>query len=129
MTQRIAHIALVIDDYDKAIAFYTHKLHFRLVEDTILSPTKRWVLVAPEGSQDCCLLLAKADNDEQLSRIGNQSGGRVLLFLHTDNYQRDYQNLIDNAITIVREPVRESWGMVAVFQDLYGNSWDLIEPA
>jgi catechol 2,3-dioxygenase-like lactoylglutathione lyase family enzyme len=127
MTQRIAHIALVVDDYDKAIAFYTQKLHFRIVEDTILSSTKRWVLVAPEGSLNCSLLLAKADNDEQRSRIGNQAGGRVFLFLYTDNFERDYKNLLDNAITIVRVPVKESWGMVAVFEDLYGNRWDLIE--
>jgi catechol 2,3-dioxygenase-like lactoylglutathione lyase family enzyme len=128
MAQRIAHIALVVDDYDKAIAFYTQTLRFRLVEDTKMSETKRWVMVAPEGSSDCCLLLAKADNDEQRSRIGNQTGGRVFLFLYTDNFRRDYQNLLDNAIKIVREPVKESWGMVAVFEDIYGNHWDLIEP-
>ncbi len=128
MKQTIAHIALVVDDYDKAIEFYTTKLHFNLIEDTVLSPSKRWVLVAPQGSSGCSLLLAKAANDEQLSRVGNQTGGRVFLFLNTDNFQRDYQNLINNGISIVREPVKETWGMVAVFADPYGNLWDLIEP-
>jgi catechol 2,3-dioxygenase-like lactoylglutathione lyase family enzyme len=129
MKQRIAHIALVVDDYDKAIEFYTRKLHFTLLEDTILSDTKRWVLVAPKGSSECCLLLAKAANEEQSTRVGNQTGGRVFLFLYTDNFRRDYQNLQDHGITIVREPVTETWGTVAVFEDLYGNLWDLIEPA
>lgn len=128
MKQRIGHIAIVVEDYDKAIEFYTKKLHFTLVEDSILSETKRWVLVAPKGSSDCCLLLAKAANDEQRTRIGNQTGGRVFLFLYTDNFKRDYQNLQDQGITIVREPVIETWGTVAVFEDLYGNLWDLIEP-
>ncbi|MES2141149.1 MAG: VOC family protein [Bacteroidota bacterium] len=128
MKQRIAHIAIVVEDYDKAIEFYTKKLHFTLVEDSILSETKRWVLVAPKGSSDCCLLLAKAANDEQYTRIGNQTGGRVFLFLYTDNFKRDYQNLLDQKITIVREPVIETYGTVAVFEDLYGNLWDLIEP-
>ncbi|MCE3228712.1 MAG: hypothetical protein K0S32_3263 [Bacteroidetes bacterium] len=128
MKQHIAHIALVVDDYDKAIEFYTKKLHFTLIEDSVLSETKRWVLVAPKGSSECCLLLAKAANDVQSTRIGNQTGGRVFLFLHTDNFKRDYQNLLDHKITIVREPVVEAWGTVAVFEDLYGNLWDLIEP-
>jgi catechol 2,3-dioxygenase-like lactoylglutathione lyase family enzyme len=128
MNQHISHIALIVDDYDKAIEFYTKKLHFTLIEDTFLSETKRWVLVAPTGSKECCLLLAKAANEEQKSRIGNQTGGRVFLFLYTDNFQRDYQNLNDQNITIVREPVVETWGKVAVFEDIYGNLWDLIEP-
>jgi len=127
MTQKIIHISLVVDDYDKAIEFYTNKLNFDLIEDTSLSETKRWVLVAPKGSKECCLLLAKAANSEQQSRVGSQTGGRVFLFLSTDNFQRDYQNLVDNEITIVRQPVKETWGMVAVFADLYGNLWDLIE--
>lgn len=127
MKQKIAHIALVVADYDEAIQFYTQKLHFTLVEDTTLSETKRWVLVAPRGSE-CCLLLAKAATDEQQSRVGNQTGGRVFLFLYTDNFQRDYQNLLDQQIKIVRPPVVESYGTVAVFEDLYGNLWDLIEP-
>jgi catechol 2,3-dioxygenase-like lactoylglutathione lyase family enzyme len=126
--QQIAHISLVVDDYDKAIEFYTKKLHFDLVEDTVLSDTKRWVLIAPKGAKECCLLLAKAANKEQQARIGNQTGGRVFLFLYTDDFQRDYQNLIEQKIQIVREPVVESYGTVAVFSDLYGNLWDLIEP-
>lgn len=128
MKNRLAHIAIVVEDYDEAIRFYTEKLNFKLVEDTVLSETKRWVLVAPKGSTECCLLLAKAANEEQKSRIGNQTGGRVFLFLHTDDFQRDYQNLLDKKIKIVREPVVETWGKVAVFEDLYGNLWDLIEP-
>lgn len=129
LKQHIAHIALVVKDYDEAIEFYTKKLHFTLVEDTVLSATKRWVLVAPHGPEGCRLLLAKAANELQMSRIGNQTGGRVFLFLHTDNFQRDYQNLLDNDIKIVREPSTEVYGTVAVFEDLYGNLWDLIEPA
>src|SRR5882724_8914218 len=109
MQQRIAYIALVVDDYDEAIAFYTNKLHFTLIEDTVLSETKRWVLVAPAGSTTCCLLLAKAANEEQRTRVGNQTGGRVFLFLYTDDFQRDYQNLQDQRIIIVREPVVETW--------------------
>lgn len=128
MKNRLAHIAIVVKDYDEAIKFYTEKLNFTLVEDTILSDTKRWVLVAPQGSKECCLLLAKAANDEQRSRIGDQTGGRVFLFLNTDDFQRDYQNLLDKNIKIVREPVIEAWGTVCVFEDLYGNLWDLIEP-
>ena len=129
MKQRLAHIAIVVDDYDEAISFYTEKLHFSLVEDTRLSETKRWVLVRPKGSNECCLLLAKAASEEQKSRIGNQTGGRVFLFLHTDNFERDYRNLLDNQIEIVRSPQKEEYGTVAVFRDIYGNLWDLIEPA
>ncbi|MCB0263594.1 MAG: VOC family protein [Calditrichaeota bacterium] len=129
MRQTLAQIALVVNDYDEAIDFYTKKLHFTLIEDTQLSETKRWVIIAPPGSDGCRLLLAKAANDEQRSRIGNQTGGRVFLFLNTDNFARDYQNLVDQQITIVRQPVQETWGQVAVFADLYGNLWDLIEPA
>lgn len=128
MKQNLVHIALVVDDYDKAIQFYTEKLKFHVVEDTVLSETKRWVLIAPPGSSDTRLLLAKAVNEEQKSRVGNQTGGRVFLFLHTDNFQRDFENLKTNGVTIVREPVVESYGTVAVFADLYGNLWDLIEP-
>jgi len=128
MKQRLAHIAIVVNDYDEAIKFYTEKLHFDLIEDTQLSETKRWVLVRPKDGDSCCLLLAKAANEEQLSRVGNQTGGRVFLFLHTDNFERDYQNLLDHQIEIVRQPQREEYGTVAVFKDLYGNLWDLIEP-
>jgi len=127
MKQKLAHIAIVVDNYDKAIAFYTQQLKFDLIEDTKLSETKRWVLVAPHGSDGSALLLAQASNEEQKSRIGNQTGGRVFLFLHTDNFQRDYQNLLDNNITVVREPILEPWGWVCIFEDLYGNRWDLIE--
>ena len=128
MKQQIAHIALVVADYDDAIKFYTEKLHFTLIEDTVLSETKRWVLVKPPGNTSCCLLLAKAANDEQKSRVGNQTGGRVFLFLYTDDFWRDYKNMQQNGISFVREPVVEAWGIVAVFKDLYGNLWDLIEP-
>jgi len=129
MKQNLAHIALVVNDYDEAIAFYTQQLHFTLIEDTVLSETKRWVIVAPPGSTGCGLLLAKAANEEQKSRVGNQTGGRVFLFLFTDNFQRDFQNLQDKGITIVRQPATEAYGTVAVFADLYGNLWDLIEPS
>jgi len=129
MKQKLAHIAIVVKDYDEAINFYTEKLGFRLVEDSILSDTKRWVLVAPPGSDGCMLLLAKAASPQQESRIGNQAGGRVFLFLHTDDFQRDYQNLLNHNITIVHEPSVEAYGTVAVFQDLYGNLWDLVEPS
>jgi catechol 2,3-dioxygenase-like lactoylglutathione lyase family enzyme len=127
MPQKIAQIALVVNDYDEAIEFYTKKLHFSLIEDTLLSPTKRWVVVSPQNSTGCNLLLAKAGNEEQQKCIGNQTGGRVFLFLHTDEFESDYQNLLDNNITIIREPSVEEYGKVAVFADLYGNLWDLIE--
>lgn len=128
MNQRLAHIALVVNDYDEAIQFYTETLNFRLIEDTKLSESKRWVMVAPPGDGDCCLLLAKAANDEQAGRVGNQTGGRVFLFLYTDDLKRDYANMKSKGVTFVREPVIETWGTVAVFKDLYGNLWDLIEP-
>ena len=127
MKQHLAHIAIVVDDYDRAVAFYTKKLHFELIEDTKMSEEKRWVLVRPKGAKECSLLLAKGVNDVQKSRIGNQTGGRVFLFLHTDDFQRDYQNLLKNKIIIVREPSVEEYGTVAVFEDIYGNLWDLIE--
>lgn len=127
MPQHITHFALVVQDYDEAIQFYTQQLNFTLIEDTILSDTKRWVLVAPPGSKECSILLAKAANEEQSSRIGNQTGGRVFLFLQTDDFQRDYTQMIERKINFVRGPVEESYGRVAVFEDLYGNLWDLIE--
>ena len=127
MNQHLAHVAIIVDDYDKAIDFYTRKLHFTLTEEIKLNDAKRWVLVSPQGSAGCSLLLAKASDEEQLSRIGNQTGGRVFLFLHTDNFERDYQNLLDHKIKIVRNPIMESYGKVAVFEDLYGTLWDLIE--
>jgi len=128
MKQKIANISILVSDYDEAIDFYTGKLHFELVEDTHLTDTKRWVLVRPPGDGDCCLLLAKAANKEQEMAVGNQSGGRVFLFLHTDNFERDYKNLLANGVEIFREPSDESYGKVAVFLDLYGNKWDLVEP-
>jgi catechol 2,3-dioxygenase-like lactoylglutathione lyase family enzyme len=128
MYQQIANITLLVKDYDEAIKFYTEKLHFNLIENTVLTEKKRWVLVAPPGSSACCLLLAKAATDEQLKSVGNQSGGRVFLFLHTNNFKIDYRNLIDKGIEIIRQPKKEPYGTVAVFQDLYGNLWDLIEP-
>ena len=127
MKRSIAHIALLVDDYDEAIKFYTEKLNFVLIEDTVLSEDKRWVLVQPKGSNECCLLLAKVANERQKMSVGNQAGGRVFLFLHTDNFKRDYQNLIDRKIKIIRGPETETYGTVAVFEDLYGNLWDLIE--
>ena len=126
MKQQLANIALVVDDYDEAIAFYTQKLDFVLVEDTVLSETKRWVLVMPAGG-GCRLLLAKAANDEQRTRVGNQTGGRVFLFLHTDDFQNYYTQIQARGVKIVRPAVQETWGWVAVFEDLYGNLWDLIE--
>jgi catechol 2,3-dioxygenase-like lactoylglutathione lyase family enzyme len=129
LKQHIAHIALVVDDYDKAIQFYTGKLNFDLIEDTILSENKRWVLIAPKGSSGCKLLLARAASEEQVSRIGNQTGGRVFLFLHTDDFERDYHDLKSKEIEFVRGPSKEDYGTVAVFKDIYGNLWDLIEPS
>jgi catechol 2,3-dioxygenase-like lactoylglutathione lyase family enzyme len=127
MNQSLAHIALVVNDYDEAIQFYTEKLHFTLVEDKVMSPTKRWVMVAPSGSTGTTILLAQASNEEQKSRVGNQTGGRVFLFLYTDDIERDYQNLLDKNVKIVRELESQPHGKVLVFADLYGNLWDLIE--
>jgi len=128
MKQHIAHIALVVKDYDEAIEFYTQKLGFHLIEDTPLSDEKRWVLVASPGARECCLLLARAANDRQLSSVGNQTGGRVFLFLFTDDFRRDYHRLLEQGIHFVRPPKEEPYGTVAVFEDLYGNQWDLLEP-
>ncbi len=127
MQQRIAHISLLVRDYDEAIDFYTNKLGFGLVEDTKMSETKRWVIVSPRGS-DCSLLLAKAKNEEQIKAIGNQTGGRVFLFLHTDDFWRDYNRLIELNIKFVKPATEQEYGTVAVFEDLYGNLWDLVEP-
>jgi catechol 2,3-dioxygenase-like lactoylglutathione lyase family enzyme len=127
MQQKIMHLALVVSDYDEAIAFYTQKLNFTLLEDTVMSATKRWVLVAPPGATETALLLAKAANDEQTSRVGNQTGGRVFLFLQTDDFWRDYNAMLEKGVTFVRPPVEETYGTVAVFADLYGNLWDLLQ--
>jgi catechol 2,3-dioxygenase-like lactoylglutathione lyase family enzyme len=128
MKQRIAHIALLVKDYDEAIAFYTKKLNFSLLEDTVLSEDKRWVIISPQGTNECSLLLAKAANSEQVASIGNQSGGRVFLFLFTDDFWRDYHQMLENGIHFVRPPEEQVYGTVAVFEDLYGNLWDLLQP-
>jgi catechol 2,3-dioxygenase-like lactoylglutathione lyase family enzyme len=128
MKQSIAHIALVVRDYDQAIEFYTRKLRFTLVEDTYQpEQDKRWVVVAPPGSSGTTLLLARASRPEQENFIGNQAGGRVFLFLQTDDFWRDYYEMVAKGIKFAREPKTESYGTVAVFEDLYGNLWDLIE--
>lgn len=128
MKQSIVHVALVVRDYDEAIEFYTKKLHFTLVEDTYQpEQDKRWVVVAPPGSNGTTLLLAKASKPEQEPYVGNQSGGRVFLFLNTDDFWRDYNEMVSQGIKFVRAPKKENYGMVAVFADLYGNLWDLLE--
>ncbi len=128
MKQSIVHIALVVRDYDEAIEFYTTQLRFTLIED-IYQPEqdKRWVVVAPPGSSGTTLLLARASNPEQEAFIGNQSGGRVFLFLNTDDFWRDYNDMVSKGIKFVRDPKEESYGTVAVFEDLYENKWDLLE--
>ena len=128
MKQNLGSIAIVVKDYDEAIKFYTEQLGFDLIEDTVLSETKRWVIVAPRGNGACSLLLAKAANEEQTTRIGNQTGGRVFLFLYTDDFWRDYNAMIKNDINFVRPPEEQPYGTVAVFEDLYGNLWDFIQP-
>jgi predicted enzyme related to lactoylglutathione lyase len=127
MKQDIFQFALVVNDYDEAIQFYTEKLKFQLIEDSIVSESKRWVVVKPIGSS-CGILLAKAANEAQLATVGNQTGGRVFLFMHTDDIERDYQNLMANGVHIHRAMSEESFGKVLVFADLYGNLWDLIQP-
>lgn len=128
MKQAIVHIALVVRDYDEAIEFYTGKLDFTLLEDTYQpEQDKRWVVVAPPGSIGTTLLLARAATPAQESFIGNQAGGRVFLFLHTDDFWRDYNNMVAKGIKFIREPKEETYGLVAVFEDLYGNRWDLLE--
>ena len=129
MNQHIAQMTLVVADYDEAIDFYTKKLNFDLIEDTPLTDTKRWVVVKPKGAKECALLLAKSGNETQEKSVGNQTGGRVFLFLHTDHFDRDFDNLLNNHIKIINGPRLEEYGKVAVFEDLYGNLWDLIEPS
>ena len=129
MNQRIAHISLVVKDYDDAIEFYTKKLNFTLIEDTKIDENKRWVMVAPPGAKECCLLLAKAANERQTESVGNQTGGRVGFFLFTDDFWRDYNTMTDRNINFIRTPTEFEHGTVAVFEDLYGNLWDLIEPS
>ena len=130
MRQSIIHVALVVRDYDEAIAFYCGKLHFTLLEDTYQPEQhKRWVVIAPPGSQGTTLLLARASTPEQVSFIGRQSGGRVFLFLGTDDFWRDYNDMRLAGIRFVREPKEAPYGTVAVFEDLYGNLWDLVQPS
>ncbi len=127
MSHAIVHVALVVRDYDEAIEFYTKKLNFTLVEDTCQpEQDKRWVVVAPPGSTGTNLLLARASKPEQESFVGNQTGGRVFLFLSTDDFWRDYKEMVSKGIKFVREPKKEPYGTVAVFEDLYGNLWDLL---
>lgn len=129
MTKRhIVQITLVVDNYDKAIDFYINKLKFFLIEDTPLTETKRWVRISPDKENSCCLLLAQASTDEQISCIGNQTGGRVGFFLYTNDIETEYQNMVNNNITIIKEPISQPYGKVLVFADLYGNLWDVIEP-
>lgn len=128
MHQKIAHIALTVLDYDDAIAFYTKKLAFRLIEDTPIGEGKRWVLLLPPGAQECHLLLALASSEQQLASVGNQTGGRVFLFLYTDDFWRDYKTMTANGIRFIGEPRNEPYGTVIVFEDLYGNKWDLLQP-
>jgi catechol 2,3-dioxygenase-like lactoylglutathione lyase family enzyme len=128
MSQSLGYVSLLVRDYDEAIAFFTQTLQFTLVEDTVLSESKRWVLVAPPGSNGTKLLLAKAATPQQESRIGNQTGGRVAFFLHTDDFHRDYAALKSRGVKFLEEPRDESYGAVAVFEDLYGNRWDLLQP-
>lgn len=128
MKQSIVHIALVVRDYDEAISFYTEKLSFTLIEDSYQpEQDKRWVVVAPPGSSGTSLLLAKASNEEQEAFVGNQSGGRVFLFLNSDDFWRDYNEMVARGVHFVREPKVMPYGTVAVFEDLYGNMWDLLE--
>lgn len=130
MQQYLGQIALVVKDYDEAINFYVNKLGFELVEDTVISHEKRWVSIKPANSppHGCHLLLAKASTTEQVNTIGNQTGGRVFLFLYTDDFERDMNRLVEQGVVIVRPAKKESYGKVLVFSDLYGNLWDLIEP-
>lgn len=125
--QSLGHVALVVRDYDEALAFFTRTLNFTVVEDTRLSEDKRWVLIAPPGSQGTSLLLARAATPEQATRIGNQTGGRVFLFLHTDDFWRDYNEMTARKVKFTRPPSDESYGIVAVFEDPYGNQWDLLQ--
>ncbi len=130
MNQSIFQISLVVSDYDKAISFYVGKLGFNLLQDSyIAAQDKRWVVVAPPGEQGCKLLLAKASNQQQSQRVGDQTGGRVGFFLHTDDFWRDYQAYMDRGVEFIGTPREEEYGTVAVFRDLYGNLWDLLQPA
>lgn len=128
MQQSILHISLLVEDYDEAISFYVDKLNFVLIEDTPLDDVKRWVVVAPRGDGVMSILLAKAQTTDEKKQIGDQSGGRVFLFLATDNFTRDYEQMLAKGVEFVREPEVQEYGTVAVFKDLYGNLWDLLQP-
>lgn len=128
MNRKIATMTYMVEDYDEAIEYFTEKLNFSLLEDTQLNDRKRWVRIAPAGTNEFCLLLAKADSKQQREAIGNQSGGRVFLFLHTDDFYRDFSHMKAKGIVFKEEPRSEPYGVVAVFEDLYGNLWDLLEP-
>jgi catechol 2,3-dioxygenase-like lactoylglutathione lyase family enzyme len=125
--RRLAHVALLVHDYDEAIAYFTMQLGFALIEDTRLSETKRWVLVAPTTATESALLLARAATAEQRAVVGRQGGGRVMFFLHTDDFRRDYEHMRAKGVTFLEQPRQEAYGTVAVFEDLYGNRWDLIQ--
>ncbi len=127
MFQKLGAITLLVRNYDEAIEFFTKKLGFHLIEDTRLSETKRWVLISPNSSKETCLLLAEASTEEQKAQIGNQTGGRVFLFLNTSDFWTDYHQMKNNGIHFVEEPRNEKYGWVVVFEDIYGNKWDLIE--
>jgi catechol 2,3-dioxygenase-like lactoylglutathione lyase family enzyme len=129
MTQKLGYVALVVREYDEAIAFFTQVLDFVVHEDTSIAPGKRWVLVGPPDSKSTMLLLARAATPEQATRIGNQTGGRVFLFLHTDDFRHDYNKMKSRGVKFREAPREESYGTVAVFEDLYGNKWDLLQPA
>ncbi|MEL6916931.1 MAG: VOC family protein [Bacteroidota bacterium] len=128
MEQSIAHISLVVKEYDEAIEFYTEKLNFELIQDITLDKHKRWVLVSPKESKGCNLLLAKAASAQQQMAVGNQTGGRVFLFLYTDDFWRDHKAMLQKGVVFKEHPREEVYGTVAVFEDLYGNLWDLLEP-
>lgn len=131
MPQNLGYVALLVQDYDEAIAYFTQRLDFRVVEDSLSTNRdgrpKRWVLIAPPGSTGTKLLLAKAATPAEISRVGNQTGGRVFLFLHTDDFWRDYRNMAARGVKFIRDPREEPYGTVAVFEDLYGNQWDLLQ--
>ena len=131
MPQTLGHVALLVSDYDEALTFFTQSLGFTVIEDTVakdrLGNDKRWVLVSPPGSRGTSLLLARASTPEEASRIGNQTGGRVFLFLHTDDFWRDYQEMLARGVKFVKAPREEAYGTVTVFEDLYGNKWDLLQ--
>jgi catechol 2,3-dioxygenase-like lactoylglutathione lyase family enzyme len=129
MPQSIAHLTIIVRNYDEALKFYAQKLGFQLLQDTPLPDNKRWILVAPPDSRGAALLLAEADTPEQSRAIGNQTGGRVFLFLHTDDFWREYKAYQSRGVSFLESPREESYGTVAVFEDLYGNKWDLLQPA